>query len=248
MIQEIKEQKSVFLFLFNYDRCLIKKLKPDKYICNMKIKVGLVEDNPQLAQSLKENISSFENVEVLFVAYNGQDALQKLFSCNPDIILMDINMPVMNGIEATKRIKHQFPNIKIIMLTIFDDGDNLFNSILAGATGYLLKDENPGRILVAFEEAMEGGSPMSPVIATKSLQLIRGKNPDGIQKGNEYNLTKREIEILELIAKGETYLQIANKIFVSPKTVRKHIENIYVKLQVHNKVDAVRLALEKKIV
>lgn len=214
----------------------------------MKIKVGLVEDNPHLARSLKENLSEFENIDVLFVASNGMDVLHKLFGHTPDIILMDINMPVMDGIEATRRIKHQFPNIKIIMLTVFDDGDNLFNSILAGATGYLLKDEKPGKILAAFEEAMEGGAPMSPVIATKSLQLIRGKNPDAVRNSEEFNLTKREIEILELIAKGETYQQIADKTFISPKTVRKHIENIYQKLQVHNKVDAVRLAMEKKIV
>ena len=214
----------------------------------MKIKVGLVEDSPNLARSLKENISAFENVEVMFVASNGQEALQKLFSFTPEIILMDINMPVMNGIEATKRIKHQFPEIKIIMLTIFDDGDNLFNSILAGATGYLLKDEKPGKILDALEEAMEGGSPMSPVIATKSLQLIRGRKAEVSDAIEKYNLTKREIEILELTAKGETYSQIADKTFISPKTVRKHIENIYVKLQVHNKIDAVRLAIDNKIV
>lgn len=214
----------------------------------MQIKVGLVEDNPHLARSLKENLSAFENVNVLFVASNGQDVLQKLFTEVPDIILMDINMPVMDGIEATRRVKHQFPNIKIIMLTVFDDGDNLFNSILAGATGYLLKDEKPHRILSAFEEAMEGGAPMSPVIAAKSLELIRGKKPDAAQNSEEFNLTKREIEILEFIAKGETYQQIADKTFISPKTVRKHIENIYLKLQVHNKVDAVRLAMEKKIV
>ena len=95
----------------------------------MKIKVGLVEDNPHLAKSLKENLSEFENIEVLFVASNGKEAIQKLFSITPEIILMDINMPLMGGIEATKRIKHQFPEIKIIMLTIFGDGDNLFNSI-----------------------------------------------------------------------------------------------------------------------
>jgi DNA-binding NarL/FixJ family response regulator len=213
----------------------------------MNIKVGLVEDNPHLARSLKENLLSFENVEILFVASNGQDALQKLFSHQPDIILMDINMPVMDGIEATKRIKHQFPDIKIIMLTVFDDGDNLFNSILAGATGYLLKDEKPVKILSAFEEAMDGGAPMSPVIAAKSLQLIRGKNPDAKSTANEFNLSEREVEILECISKGENYQQIADKLFISPKTVRKHIENIYRKLQVHNKMDAVRLATEKKI-
>lgn len=214
----------------------------------MQIKVGLVEDNPHLARSLQENLSAFEGVQVLFVASNGQDALQKLFSATPDIILMDINMPVMDGIEATRRVKHQFPSVKIIMLTVFDDGDNLFNSILAGATGYLLKDEKPHKILAAFEEAMEGGAPMSPIIASKALQLIRGKNPDAQLNAQEFNLTKREIEILELIAKGETYQQIADKTFISPKTVRKHIENIYEKLQVHNKVDAVRLAMERKIV
>ena len=140
------------------------------------MKIALVEDNPHLARSLKENLSAFENVEVLFVASNGQDALQKLASQTPDIVLMDINMPVMNGIEATKRVKHHFPAIKIIMLTVFDEAEKIFDAILAGACGYLLKDEKPEKILSALEEAMEGGAPMSPSIASKSLSVHIAEN------------------------------------------------------------------------
>ncbi len=136
------------------------------------------------------------------------------------LLLMDLNMPVMDGIEATRRISQAFPGIRVIVLTVFEETEKIFESILAGATGYLLKDAKPGQIAGALEEAMEGGAPMSPVIAMKSL---------------------------ELIAKGETYQQMADKIFVSPKTVRKHIENIYRKMQVHNKVQAIRLGHKHKL-
>ena len=211
------------------------------------MKIALAEDNPHLAKSIRENISSFEGVEILFVASNGQDAIQKLSGALPDIILMDINMPVMDGIEATKRVRHLFPSVKIVMLTVFDEAEKIFDAILAGATGYLLKDAKPGKILDALEEAMEGGAPMSPVIAMKALQLMRGKNREINPDKNDFNLTKRELEILELISKGENYQQIADIIFVSPKTVRKHIENIYRKMQVHNKVEAVQMAAKHKL-
>lgn len=209
----------------------------------MKIKVAVAEDNPNLARAIRENLASFEDVELLFVAGNGMDAIQKMSSALPDVILMDIHMPVMDGIEATRRINHLFPQVKIIMLTVFDDSDKIFDSIMAGATGYLLKDETPGKILAALEEAMEGGAPMSSLIASKSLQLIKRGTSSPTPEKRDYNLSEREVEILELIAKGENYQEIADKLFISPKTVRKHIENIYRKLQVHNKVDAVKLAL-----
>ena len=209
----------------------------------MKIKLAVAEDNPNLARALKENIASFENVELLFVAANGMEAIQKMSSALPDVILMDIHMPVMDGIEATRRINHLFPQVKIIMLTVFDETDKIFDSIMAGATGYLLKDEKPGKILGALEEAMEGGAPMSSLIASKSLQLIRRGTASPPTEKKDYKLSGREVEILELIAKGENYQQIADQLFISPKTVRKHIENIYRKLQVHNKIDAVKLAL-----
>ncbi len=212
------------------------------------MKIALAEDNPNLAISIAKNIRSFENTELLFVASNGIDLLHKIPSQIPDIILMDINMPEMDGIETTRRIRMLFPNVKIIMLTVFDEEDKIFQSILAGASGYLLKDEKPGRILAALEEALEGGAPMSPAIAAKSLEIIRNKKSKSNTPVQNFNLTKRELEILEQIATGNSYQFIADRLFVSPKTVRKHIENIYTKLQVHNKLDAVKLAMQNNLV
>ncbi len=213
----------------------------------MKIKTALVEDSPHIARSMREKIAAFENVEVLFVASNGHDAILKISSWTPDVLLMDINMPLMNGIEATKRIHHLFPQVKIVMLTVFDEAEKIFEAILAGATGYLLKDEKPEKIIAALEDAMDGGAPMSRAIAMKSLQLIRGKNPGAAVEKNNFNLSARELEILERVSKGENYNQIAEHIFISPKTVRKHIENIYTKLQVHNRVEATQKAIKNKL-
>jgi DNA-binding NarL/FixJ family response regulator len=211
-----------------------------------KIRIAVAEDNPRLARSIRETLEVFDQVELLFVASNGQEMIHKLSSALPDLVLMDINMPVLDGIEATKKIRHLFPQVKIVMLTIFDETEKIFDAILAGAGGYLLKDEKPEKLIAAIEEAMEGGAPMSASIAAKSLQLIRGKNTEAVSK-KEFNLSARELEILELLAKGENYNQIAEKLFISPKTVRKHIENIYTKLQVHNKVEAIQVATKNKL-
>jgi DNA-binding NarL/FixJ family response regulator len=213
----------------------------------MKIKIAIAEDNPALAKSVKENVASFDNVELLFIAPNGKELLQKIAENVPDLILMDINMPVMDGIEATQKVKHHFPSIKIIMLTVFDEEEKIFQSIIAGASGYLLKDEKPARIMDAITEAMNGGAPMSSAIATKALQLIRGQKAEIVPEKNDFNLSKREIEIMELISKGDNYNQIAEKLFISPNTVRKHIENIYSKLHVHNKVEAIQVANRNKL-
>lgn len=213
----------------------------------MKIKIAIAEDNPALAKSVKANIGSFDNVELLFIAPNGKELLQKIPGNIPDLILMDINMPVMDGIEATQKVKHHFPEVKIIMLTVFDEEEKIFQSIIAGASGYLLKDEKPAKIMEAIEDAMEGGAPMSSAIATKALQMIRGQKTEIVPEKNDFNLSKREIEILELISKGDNYNQIAEKLFISPNTVRKHIENIYSKLHVHNKVEAIQVANKNKL-
>jgi DNA-binding NarL/FixJ family response regulator len=213
----------------------------------MKIKIAIAEDNPALAKSVKANVASFDNVELLFIAPNGKELLQKIAENVPDLILMDINMPVMDGIEATQKVKHHFPAIKIIMLTVFDEEEKIFQSIIAGASGYLLKDEKPAKIMNAITEAMEGGAPMSSAIATKALQMIRGQKTEIVPEKNDFNLSKREIEIMELISKGDNYNQIADKLFISPNTVRKHIENIYSKLHVHNKVEAIQVANKNKL-
>lgn len=210
----------------------------------MIISVGIAEDNPELMKSVLEKISIFDNVEVLWVAENGYRACELAREHTPDLILMDINMPEMNGIEATGILSEEFENLKVVMLTVFDESDKIFNSIMAGAAGYLLKDEKPGKLLLAIEEAIDGGAPMSPAIAVKALKLIRsGSTAAETLPTIDFGLTTREVEILECIGQGGSYQTIADKLFISPQTVRKHIENIYRKLQVHNKVEAVQLAL-----
>jgi DNA-binding NarL/FixJ family response regulator len=214
----------------------------------MKIKIGVAEDNSNLRKSLMNTLSFFENVEVLFIGNNGLEVLKCLETQTPDLILMDINMPGMNGIEATKHVRENFPGVKIMMLTVFDEDDKIFASILAGASGYLLKDEKPVKLLEAIEECMDGGAPMSPIIAAKAIALLRGKHAEQAKHAEDYGLTKRELEILQKTASGLTNNQIAEELFISPKTVRKHIENIYQKLQVHNRVEAVNIAMHDKLI
>lgn len=208
------------------------------------IKLGIAEDKPELIRSILDKISLFDGVEVIWVAENGERAIEEVKQRKPDLVLMDINMPVMNGIDATAVISEHYPSVKVVMLTVFDESDKIFDSILAGACGYLLKDEKPARLQQAIEEAIEGGAPMSPAIASKALRLIRSELSDRHSgKRVDFGLSGREIEILEGIGRGESYQTMAKKLDISPGTVRKHIENIYRKLQVHNKVEAVQLAI-----
>lgn len=215
----------------------------------MPIKVGLAEDNFNLVRSLTTNFRSFEGVELVFTAYNGREVLKYMETRPADVILMDINMPDMNGIEATRLVKQKYESTKVIMFTVFDEHDKVFESILAGASGYLLKDETPANVLACIEEAMDGGAPMSPSIATKALDLIKGKfgKPGASHTPENFDLSKRELDILQEISVGLNYQQIGDKLFISPKTVRKHIENIYQKLHVHNKVEAVNMASKHRL-
>jgi DNA-binding NarL/FixJ family response regulator len=215
------------------------------------ISIGLVDDNPTLLRNISQNLSIFDEIRIDFKAINGEDALQKLNSHNPDVILMDIEMPIMNGIEATREIKIRNPNQKIMMLTVLDREDKIFDAIKAGASGYLLKDEKPSRILACIEELLDGGAPMSPVIAMKTLEMLRNQmvseqKIETVQSPESFNLSKREVEILEKIANGLNYNQIAEQLFISAKTTRKHIENIYQKLHVHSKLEAVQVAQKNR--
>jgi len=162
---------------------------------------------------------------------------------------MDIEMPKMNGIEATEIIKNKYPQIKIIMLTVFDNDENIFKSIKAGADGYFLKEVNPKELKDGILETLGGGAAMTPSIAMKTLKLLREPIVfEDCKPCDEVNLTPREIEVLEQLSKGLKYEDIAQNLFLSAGTIRKHVENIYTKLQVHNKLEAIQKAKNNKLI
>lgn len=211
----------------------------------MPVRVALAEDKPFLARAVREKLELYpDDLSFAFHAENGDELLHGLEGRDDvDAVLMDIEMPVCDGIEATAAVTERFPGVKVIMLTVFDDDRRIFQAIQAGAMGYLLKDEPPRALRDAVLEMMAGGAPMSPTIAAKALALLR--NParaEGGAAATEYHLTRREVEVLEHLGHGLEYREIAETLFISPATVRKHIENIYRKLQVDNKMRAVRKA------
>jgi DNA-binding NarL/FixJ family response regulator len=216
----------------------------------MKLKIAIAEDNHFLAKAVIEKLSFFDDFNFKFKAVNGAELIGKLeVNHNIDVILMDIQMPELDGIKATEIIKNKYPQIKIIMLTVFDDDENVFKSILAGANGYLLKEINAESLHKSILEVMNGGAAMTPSIALKALNLLR--NPLDVENKKELdniNLTKRETDVLLQLSKGLNYNLIAENLFISSGTVRKHIENIYRKLQVHNKMEAVQKAKKHKLI
>ena len=207
-----------------------------------KISIGLVEDNPTIASDLWEKLSLSEDIELTLKAINGKDLFKKLnHTALPEVFLMDIEMAEMDGITTTRLLKEKYPSVKILILTMFDDDAKLFEAIKAGASGYLLKDEKPHKIINAISEVLEGGAPMSPLMAAKTLDLLRqGSNDIQIQSvSKSAELTLRENEILEWLVRGLNVRQISEKLFVSDKTIRKHLEHIYQKLQVRGSREAV---------
>ena len=216
----------------------------------MNIKVAIVDDNSFLISAIKEKLSFFDDISIKHTSLNGSELLSKLGDSHIlDVILMDIEMPVLNGIEATQIVKQKYPQIKIIMLTAFDNDENIFNAIKAGADGYLLKEIKPEDLHNGILETLNGGAAMNPSIALKTLKLLR--NPINISNPKDQeiiSLSKREVEVLEQLSKGLSYTMIADNLFLSPSTVRKHIENIYKKLQVHSKIEAVQKAKNYNII
>lgn len=215
------------------------------------IRITLAEDNHFLAQSLIEKLEFFDSLKLKFWAKNGAILLNYLNEdTNIDVVLMDIQMPVLDGIETTRKLKFKYPHIKVIMLTVFDDEHNILKAIQAGANGYLLKDESPEVLHKSIHEIIEGGAPMTPSVALKALKLLRNPLPDKYNAENdkEYNLTTRETEVLTHLSKGLNHNEISTNLNISSATVRKHIENIYKKLQVRNKLEAVNLANKERLI
>ncbi|MDH5681213.1 MAG: response regulator transcription factor [Spirochaetota bacterium] len=208
------------------------------------VKVAIVEDIKHIREGLAYLIDSAKELSVTGAFESAEDFLQSLKENIPDIVLMDIQLPGIDGIEATAIIKETHEKIEVMMLTIFEDEEKIFKSIKAGATGYVLKDTPKRTLIQEILELSNGGSPMTPRVARKVLREFR---PDTANK-KSYNLSDREKEILKHIVSGSTYHTIADDLEISPNTVRKHIQNIYQKLKVSSKAEVVGKAINEDLV
>ena len=216
----------------------------------MAYKIAIVDDKSQNRISLSEKINYSGEIEIVLTARNGNDFLEQLKKMpagkHPQLVLMDIDMPEMNGIETVRNCHSLYSDIKYIMLTVFDDDDKLFDAIQAGADGYLLKEERVDMIVNAIKEVIEKqGAPMSPSIARKALNLLTSAKREDTAEVNT-TLSDREMDILKGLVKGLDYKKIAEELFISPFTVRTHISNIYEKLHVTSKIQAVKLAIKNR--
>lgn len=224
------------------------------YFCIMLI--GIVEDKAYLRNSLKEKLASIENeIELVMETADGSDFLKlmKTLSPQPDVVLMDIEMNELNGIETIQRAAPLYPSVKFIMLTVFDDDERIFNAIKAGAHGYLLKEATAQQIIDALYQVYEDdGAPMSPGIARKAWKWLTAMSSQpaaektAALKNELEPLSDREKEILKCSMEGKEYAQIAELLFLSKHTVRQHMKNIYSKLHVSSKIEALQISLKNK--
>ena len=212
------------------------------------IKVVLYEDNNQLREGLAMLIQGTEGFNVINTYRNYNHVEEDIALDKPDIVLMDIDMPGVGGIEGLKLIRKNNSTCKVLMLTVFDDKKNIFEAIRAGADGYLLKKTPPAKLLENLKDVYEGGSPMTASIARQVLQMFNQYHESGEnKKGEEYNLSQREKDVLQLMVKGYTYKMAAAELFISIETIRSHIKNIYEKLHVNSKSEAVAKAFRDKL-
>lgn len=200
------------------------------------ISVIIVEDQEDIRTGLAMIINFSDGFECVATFSDGNSALKGIPVMRPDVVLMDIDIPGIDGIHVISALKSELPETQFMMLTVFEDDEKIFQSLKAGANGYLLKKTSPTKLIEAIKEVYEGGSPMNSQIASKVVAYFQ-KKPEN--KASDYNLTKREFEILELISKGYRYKEISESLFVSMDTVRTHIRNTYEKLHVSSKVEAI---------
>lgn len=206
------------------------------------IKVAIVEDDSKIRESLKLILNGSREYNCIALYEDAESALHDLPNKNPDVVLMDINLPQMSGIECVRLIKQKIPELHIIMLTMYQDSQKIFNSLQAGAIGYLHKSSSPVEILQAIKDVYNGGSPMSAQIARKVVQSFYRPNSDF---ESTVKLTERETEILDLLSKGYINKEIAEQLSISPDTVHNHLRRIYEKLQVRTRTEAVVKYLKK---
>jgi len=204
----------------------------------MNITVAIVEDNLDIKQALEEIINRADGFELVCSCESGEDALVTLPIFEPNVVLMDIHLGGVDGIHVVKTLKPLCPEMMFMMCTVYEENEKIFEALNAGASGYIIKKTTPVNLLSAIKELYDGGAPMSSQIARKVVMAFQQK-PEGITNGSLDILTKRELEILEMLANGMVYKEISDKLFISSETVRKHVYNIYDKLHVGNRVEAV---------
>lgn len=203
-------------------------------------RIVIVEDNQQIREAFASLLAFRDDFLVVGQYENCEDALSDLQEDHPDIVLMDVDLPGMSGIEGTKRINKEFPKANVIIITVFENGKTVFDALCAGASGYLTKNSDKDKLLSAIDEVLSGGAPMSSKIARMVVSSF--------QKNTNSPLTERETEILAQIAEGKSYTTIGDNLFISKETVKFHIKNIYLKLQVNNKADALKKANEDRLI
>jgi two-component system, NarL family, response regulator LiaR len=203
----------------------------------IQISICIVEDRKDIRESLVALVDSQSHLACIGSFENAEDALVKIPELQPNVVLMDIDLPKMNGIECIKQLKPKCPRVQFMICTVYDEDEKVFEALRTGANGFILKRSPPTRLLEAIVELYHGGSPMSSDIARKIVLSFQQKPEEKIQE--EYHITPREQEILGLLSKGLSYQELADKLFISSKTVRKHIFNIYEKLHVNSRMEAV---------
>ena len=211
----------------------------------MKIGVLLYEDNNDLRESLCNLISYSSDLKLLGNFPGATEVSKHVRDLNPDVVLMDIDMPGISGIEAVKQVRAFNKSVQIIMLTVFDDNQHVLDAICAGASGYLLKKYISDHLVESIKQVLQGGAPMSPGIARMVIESMHRTHAPGTE---DYHLTRREKEILSSLSKGNSYKMIAAEMNISIDTVRTHIKNIYEKLQVHSQIEAVSKAMNERLI
>lgn len=212
----------------------------------METKVVIFDDNEKIRTSLELMINGYEGFQVVGSFADYDNVVQKMNSVSADLVMMDIEIPPKNGIEAVLEIRKNNQHIPVLMFTVFEEDEKIFSSICAGAQGYLLKSASPADIMHALSELMNGGAPMTPSIARKILKKFSEEIHVKTSK-DDYNLTKRELEILKLLTEENSYKSVADVLNISYETVRTHIRNIYSKLHVASMAEAVAKALNERL-